>query len=131
MTGIIKDKKKDRSFGLTVGILLIGYSAYTCYRSHTISLWLTVPGFIITIVAIFIPRVIQPFRKVMELAGHWMGIINTYVLLTLIYILLFIPVRLMYKMTGKDVLKLRRDNIASTYWIEKIHQEDSSMKNQF
>ena len=131
MTGIIKDKKKDRSFGLTVGILLIGYSAYTSYRSHTISLWLTAPGFIITIVAIFIPRVIQPFRKVMEFAGHWMGIINTYVLLTLIYILLFIPVSLIYKMTGKDVLKLRRDNIASTYWIAKIHQEDSSMKNQF
>ena len=131
MTGMIKDKKKDRSFGLTVGILLIGYSAYTFYRSHTISPWLTVPGFIITIVAIFIPRVIQPFRKVMEFGGHWMGIINTYILLTLIYILLFIPVRLIYKITGKDVLKLRRDNIASTYWIAKTHQEDSSMKNQF
>jgi len=131
MAAIKKDKKKDRSFGLIVGILLMGYSAYTFYRSHTISLWLTAPGFIITIVAIFIPRVIQPFRKVMEFAGRWMGIINTYILLTLIYILLFIPVSLIYKMTGKDVLKLRRDNIASTYWIAKIHQEDSSMKNQF
>ena len=131
MAGIKKNIKKDRSFGLIVGIFLVGYSAYG-YLVHQILIpWSTATGFFITMTAIFIPRVIHPFRKAMEFAGHWMGIINTYILLTLIYILLFIPVSLIYKMTGKDVLKLRRDNIASTYWIVKTHQEKSSMKNQF
>lgn len=131
MDGIKKNDKKDRSFGLIVGILLLGYSAYTYFQYHTIHPWITATGFFILISAFFIPRVIHPFRVGMEFTGHWMGIINTYILLTLIYILLFIPVSLIYKITGKDVLRLKRDNIVSTYWIEKSHQENSSMKNQF
>jgi len=67
----------------------------------------------------------------MEAIGHWMGIVNTYILLTLIYFTLFIPVSLLFKITGKDNLKLKRDKRVSTYWVEKTPQNESSMKNQF
>jgi len=131
MDGIKKNVKKDRSFGLIIGILLLGYSAYSYYKYQTILPWFIVSGFFITITSCFIPRVIHPLRVGMEFAGRWMGIINTYILLTLIYILLFIPVSLIYKMIGNDILKLKRDKNILTYWMEKPHQENSSMKNQF
>ena len=131
MVSIKKNEKKDRSFGLIIGILLMGYSGYVYFLQHTIHPWLMVLGLLITLAAIFFPGIIYPFRVAMETIGYWMGIVNTYVLLTLIYFILFIPVSLLFKITGKDSLKLKRDKRVSTYWIKKTPQNESSMKNQF
>jgi hypothetical protein len=67
----------------------------------------------------------------MEFIGHWLGIANTYILLTLLYFILFIPLHLIFKLTGKDDLKLKWSKNAGSYWIETPKQNESSMKNQF
>jgi len=131
MVSIKKNEKKDRSFGLIIGIIVIGYSGYVYFQLNTINLWLMGIGFLITLTALFIPRFIYPFRVVMETIGRWMGIVNTYIVLTLIYFILFIPVNFLFKITGKDSLKLKRNKRVSTYWVEKTPQNESSMKNQF
>jgi membrane-associated protease RseP (regulator of RpoE activity) len=131
MASIKKNEKKDRSFGLIIGIFLIGYSGYVYFYLDSINPWLLVTGLLITLAALILPRFIYPLRVAMEAIGHWMGIVNTYILLTLIYFILFIPVSLLFKITGKDNLKLKRDKRVSTYWVEKTPQNESSMKNQF
>jgi len=83
------------------------------------------------LIAIFSPRMIHPFRVGMETIGRWMGIINTYILLTLIYFFLFVPLNLIFRMTGKDTLKLKWNKRVESYWTEITPQNESSMKNQF
>jgi predicted membrane protein len=131
VASIKKNEKKDRSFGLIIGIFLMGYSGYVYFHLNTFNPWLLVIGVLITLATLLIPRIIYPLRVAMETIGHWMGIVNTYILLTLIYFILFIPVSLLFKITGKDNLKLKRDKRVSTYWVEKTPQNESSMKNQF
>jgi hypothetical protein len=67
----------------------------------------------------------------MEIVGHFMGIANTYVLLTAIFVLLFIPTGLILKLMGKDSLKLKWDSRATSYWVDRPKSKTSSMKNQF
>ena len=131
MEAIKKNKKKDRSFGLTFGFLLLGYSAFSFLYLNTFITWIISLGTLIMLVAILSPRGIHPFRVGMETIGHWMGIFNTYILLTLIYFFLFTPLNLIFRITGKDTLKLKWNKRVESYWTEMTPQNESSMKNQF
>lgn len=131
MAAIYKNKKKDRSFGIIAGCILLGYSAYYYFQYTTFIIWLIVLGTLITLTAFIVPRMIYPFRVSMETIGHWMGIINTYILLTLIYVFLFTPLNLIFRITGKDTLKLKWNKRVDSYWMEKSIQNESLMKNQF
>ena len=131
MGRIKTNKKKERSFGLITGIICLGYSAYSYYQEHAFNTWIIGFGVFFILAGLIIPIMIHPFRLVMEFVGHWLGIANTYILLTLIYIILFIPLNLFFKMTGKDNLKLKWNKEVSSYWIERPQHNESSMKNQF
>ena len=123
--------KKNRSFGLIVGVILFGLTFYQTLHVHTLNPWMLTAGILFIIAGLFLPSLINPVRIGLEYPGRWMGIVNTYLLLTLIYIVLFIPLSLIFKITGKDDLKLKQDKLAESYWIEKRSQDESSMKNQF
>jgi hypothetical protein len=123
--------KKTRSFGLIAGLIFFGLTFYQTLHVHTLNPWMLTAGILFIIAGLFLPSLINPVRIGLEYIGRWMGIANTYILLTLIYIVLFIPLSLIFKMTGKDDLKLKRDKLAETYWIDKQSQDESSMKNQF
>ena len=131
MARIKTNKKKERSFGLIAGIICLGYSAYSYYQVHFFNLWIIGFGVFFILAGLIMPILIHPFRLVMECVGHWLGVANTYILLTLIYIFLFIPLNLFFKITGKDNLKLKWKKEVSSYWIERPQHEESSMKNQF
>ena len=131
MSAIKKDEKKDRSFGIIVGCILSGYSVYCYFHLNTFIIWLMALGTLIVLIALIIPGILYPFRVGMETIGHWMGIINTYILLTLIYFFLFTPLNLIFRITGKDTLKLKWNKRVESYWTEMTPQNESSMKNQF
>jgi len=126
-----KKRKKDRSFGLIAGSVVTGCTACMYLGTHALNLWLLSLGIILLIVAVFIPVLLYPLRTGLETTGRWMGIANTYLLLTVIYVLLFVPLNIVFKISGKDSLKLKKTKGATSYWIESVKQGDSSMKNQY
>ena len=125
------NSKKNRSFGLSAGLFLLCLTFYQTLHGHTLNPWLLTAGILFGFAGLFLPFLINPVRIGLEYAGRWMGIVNTYILLTLIYIVLFIPLSLIFKITGKDDLKLIRNKTAESYWIETQSQDENSMKNQF
>lgn len=131
MAGITNDTKKNRSFGLITGVLCLCLSGYYYLHIHILSPWFIVTGILFLVVGLFIPNLLNPIRIGMEFIGHWLGIANTYILLTLLYFILFIPIHLVLKLTGKDILNLKWSNKAKSYWIETPKQNESSMKNQY
>jgi len=126
-----QDTKKDRQFGLFLAAISLGFAGYFYLHAHSLNLWLAGLGVFLLPVSLVVPSVVRPLRKGMEKLGHWMGIVNTYVVLTLIYVLLFVPLNLFFRITGKDILNQKRDSGAKTYWVDKTGQNESSMRNQF
>ncbi len=64
-----------------------------------------------------------------KLAGAWLGFsavlgaINSKILLTLVYYLVLTPIALLYRLTHRDPLSLRRaDDTRRSYWIVRDHQ---------
>jgi len=131
MIGITKNSRKDRSFGIFLGLLCFAVCGYQYLQSGLLNYIVGGMGLFLLILAMFRPFMFYPFRRLMEFVGHIMGIINTYVLLTAIFIFMFIPIGLLLKMVGKDSLKRKWDSKAPSYWIERLDSKMSSMKNQF
>lgn len=125
------DIKKDMHFGLFLAVFCLGIAGYFYLQTPGLNLWLVGAGALFLVAALIYPIALHPLRLAMEWLGHWLGIVNTYVLLTLIYILFFVPLNLIFSISGKDPLNLKRDGKASTYWVDSPDQGESSMKNQF
>ena len=54
-----------------------------------------------------------------------MGFIMTRILLTLIFVLLFIPTGLLMRLFGRDPLRRKLDPDAKSYWIRKQYDPES------
>lgn len=59
--------------------------------------------------------------------AHALGWINTRIILTLVYLLIFTPIALIFRLIGKDPMDRRFESVDS-YWIKKetkvFRQED-------
>ena len=84
---------------------------------------------ILLLLALVKPLWLNPLRLVWDKIGHVLGIINTYILLTLFYFVILTPLSLIMRLFGKDILKLKR-NKNNTYW-ESTLPKAGGMENQF
>lgn len=107
-----------RRFG---GVLLL-LAAFVAWRLHRrdvdVLVIAAVSGAIalVGLVGLAAPRAVSlPYRGWMAL-GHAMGRVTTPVVLTLVYFVVFTPVRVLLALIGRDPLARRWDRDAKTYW---------------
>lgn len=50
--------------------------------------------------------------------AHALGWVNTRIILTVVYLLVFTPVALIFKLIGKDPMERRFDEVDS-YWVKR------------
>jgi len=77
------------------------------------------------------PRLLCPLVNTWMKIGHALGIINTNVLLAIVFFIFITPIALLFHLTKRDVLKLRWKK-ADSYWSDQDKTWTSdSFKNQF
>ena len=59
-----------------------------------------------------------------------LGAIVAPIVMALVYIATIVPIGLIARLLGKDLLKTKIDKSASSYWLERT-EEMQPMKNQF
>lgn len=122
--------KQNRKFGYTVAIALLVLAVFRIFIRHQNVWWiLAAIAVILLLLALIKPLWLNPLRLVWDKIGHVLGIINTYILLTLFYFVILTPLSLIMRLFGKDILKLKR-NKNNTYW-ESTPTKTSGMENQF
>ena len=73
-------------------------------------------GFFAIILSLPFPRLFRSFYRFGMTASFHMGQIMGKVLLTLLFLAVLTPLGLLLRMTGKDLLVLRRTRDAVSYW---------------
>lgn len=122
--------RQERSFGL----ILAGIAG-------AIALWPTLDGQApagswlmaaagLAVLALAVPIVLKPLLKAWLAVGHVLGTLNTWLLLALAFFLLITPLALVFRMIGRDTLKLRAEP-APSYWTSREEHTFSSFKDQF
>lgn len=77
------------------------------------------------------PYFLTPFSHLWLTLGHILGVINTYLLLAVVFFLLITPIGLIARTSGHDPLKLRRTRQPG-YWQSRADEwHADSFKNQF
>lgn len=121
----------NKKFGCTIAIVLLLIVGYRWYFKHQYN-WILLPiAAILLILALLKPFWLNTMRLVWDKIGHVLGLINTYILLTLFYFFILSPLSLIMRLTGADILKLKLSKGQDSYWEKSPKRISNGMKNQF
>ena len=123
--------KLNRKFGYTVSIALLVIAAYHLLFKHKQDNIIGIIAMVLLATTLLVPYWLTPLRLGWDKLGHVLGIINTYVLLSLFYCVILTPLGIIMRLLGKDILKLIRSNSQISYWEQSPAAEESKMENQF
>ncbi len=126
----------DRSFGLTVGGILaaLGLVKGVLFTGWTVlALALLLIGGGLVAVALVRAPLLAPLNRAWLRLGLLLFRIVNPIVMFLIYATTVVPIGLWLRLRGKDLLRLRREPEAASYWIvrEPPGPAPETMRNQF
>jgi hypothetical protein len=79
------------------------------------------------------PRLLAPLKQLWLKLGALLNLVVAPVVLGLVYALVILPAGVLVRLFGKDLLSLRRDPSAVTYWIKRdmTALRPESLRDQF
>ncbi|MDQ7064953.1 MAG: SxtJ family membrane protein [candidate division KSB1 bacterium] len=122
-----------RKFGITIGIALGLLAALAYYKQNPILLPLAGVAAAFLLAGLLLPTILRPVHRYWMTFAVTMGYMMTRVLLTLFFLIAFVPSGIVLRLLRLDVLKQKYDPNATTYWVpkEKSHSGKYSVESQF
>jgi hypothetical protein len=128
-----KQMPSDRSFGgVFIAVFLI-IAMYPVPGGGEPNLWAFVIAGGLGVLVVTAPRILHPLNVVWYRFGLVLHGIVSPLVLGFIFFVTIMPIGLLLRAFGKDLLRLRWDPSADTYWIPRDPPGPSaeSMRNQF
>lgn len=123
-------KPSERNFAFTFSAIFILAALYFGFYTNPLFFALAVPGVVIFFIGILCPAWMAVPNKIWFNFGLLLHKIFSPLFVGVVYCLAIIPTGLFLRIFRKDVLNLRFDKEARTYWTNRP-KTLSSMKNQF
>jgi len=120
-----------RSFGMIVGTAFGAISLLPLLHHGEIRFWALYLSAALTISALLTPRLLTPVYTVWMIVGSVLGFINTRIILTAVFFVLFTPLAWLKRKFEKDSPWTYRDPGLETYRIKKESRTADHMKRQF
>lgn len=108
-----------RKSALVVAAVLLLIAAWNLYRGRTkvVIIFCSISAALV-VAGLFVPVAARAFHKAWMRLAVALGHINSRVLLTLMYYLVFTPYGLVSRLVGRDPLR-RRGKAGESYWTER------------
>ena len=122
----------SRSFGFLLAAVLLIVAALSYWaHGHAYPYWGTA-GATLLLFALAMPRVLAPLKRLWLRLGRFLHVVVSPLILAAVYLVVFIPIGAIIRLFGKDLLSLKRDRVATSYWIERTGgPAPESLKDQF
>lgn len=120
----------EKSFGLTFGCVFLIIALLPLLRQHPANVWPLGVSFLFFVFAFGAPAYLKFPNMLWLKLGLLLNRIVSPVILSVLFFLVFLPTGLLLKLFKKDILGLKLDRAARSYWIRSADPE-SSMKDQF
>jgi hypothetical protein len=123
----------DRAFGFVFAVVFGIVGVWPLLSGGAPRLWALVTGLAFLAVAMVYPTLLGPLNRLWRLVGLALHHVVNPAIMGFIYFLAVVPIGLLLRARGKDLLRLRRDPTAQSYWIERTPPgpPSGSMSKQF
>ena len=127
-----KSKKDLRSFGLIVGGMFALIGLWPLLRHGLpVRTWALVLAGPLMVAALVLPGSLRyPYRGWMFI-GHCLGWVNTRILMTLMFYVVFTPAALFMRAIGRDAMSRRLDRSAKTYRVTRAPRQPTHLSHPF
>ena len=123
-------QSSEKNFGLVFSIVFLIIALYPLINSQKVYVWALITSATFLLLAFVAPKTLTTLNKLWFKFGYLLGSITTPIVMALVYFITVLPVGLIMRLLGKDLLKQKLDKNAKSYWIER-NEPMGSMKNQF
>lgn len=128
-----QNTKELRTFGLTLGgmaALVFGVALPWLFgRPYPVWPWLIASA--LCSAALVLPQALRPVFRVWMTAGHWLGWINTRIILGILFYTVFLLTGLLMKFMGKDPMARKFDKSAASYRVQSQQRSRAHVERPF
>ncbi len=121
----------ERSFGLVFAAVFAIIAAWPLIYGDGPRWWAIAVALGFAVAGLLAPAVLRPLNILWFRFGLLLGRIVGPVVMGLIFIVAVTPTALIFKLFGKDPLRLKADESSKSYWIERDETLHGSMRDQF
>jgi hypothetical protein len=109
----------DRHLGLVCAMVLAVVSLWPTIIGGRVRIWTLLSAGVLLALSILWPALLRPLNTLWIVFGLLLGRVVNPVLTALLFFIVFIPAGLFARLLGKDLLRLKADPAAGTYWINR------------
>ena len=124
------EESSPKSFGIVFSIVFLIVSLYPLTNFKGISIWALIVSIIFLLLAFLAPKILTLPNKLWFKFGILLGSIIAPIVMAFVYFATVLPIGLIMRLLGKDLLNQKLDKNSKSYWIER-KETIGSMKNQF
>ena len=128
----MKRTASNRSFGLLLAAICLIVAGIYFWHGQIAYAWSAL-ALIFLAISLTVPRILAPAKRLWLKLAELLSIVVSPVMLGFMYVVAMIPVGLLIRVSGKDLLSLKRDASAGSYWIKRTAggPAPESLKDQF
>jgi hypothetical protein len=128
----MKRTASSRSFGLLLTAVFVVVAVPLYWTQKHQSIYWIAAAAVSLLISLLIPRIMAPLKRLWIKLGRLLHVVVNPLILTTVFVLAFIPVGALVRLFGKDLLSLKRDPKAASYWIERADRPSAqSLKDPF
>jgi hypothetical protein len=128
----VQKAASSRSFGYLLAAVCAVIAALSYWSHGQASLYWSMAAALLLVVALVMPRVLAPLKRLWLRLGKLLHLVASPLILGVVYVLVFIPTGAIIRLFGKDLLALKRDRVATSYWIGRPGgPAPESLRDQF
>lgn len=129
----VTEGSSDRSFGLVFTAFFALAGVWPLVHKRPLRLWALCLSAAFLFVALAFPGILRPLNLAWMRFGRLLSKVTSPVITGVMFYVIFTPAGLLLRLLGKDLLRLKYDRNATTYWIRRdpAGLTAESMRNQF
>jgi hypothetical protein len=127
----MENTKINRKFGLVTGIAFLLLSVCLVVVKHKITFIPGIVGIILILIARTAPDLLNSVRRIWDKIGETLGMINTALILSLMFFLIITPIAFLLRLLKKTTIEMKAQNHLISYWQPSEQPEKESYKRQF
>jgi predicted membrane metal-binding protein len=119
----------ERAFGLVFAVVFALVGLFPLVHGGAVRWWALAVALAFVAAAYLAPRILRPFNRLWFHFGLLLHAVVNPVIMFVIYYGAVVPMGLVIRARGKDLLRLKHDKAAASYWIKR--EPPGSMTKQF